>query len=246
MSRRKLWFIGASITGHIALGIGVFASGIWHIDRLDRDRSAVADITVLLLPQEAPSGGMALPKPEIAVKERPKKVVEVTVQLPDKKLPEAKETTTGSTEIGDGKTIGPGKGLGDPNSKGTCETPPCGQDPVKQDPPKKDPPPDDKTTTIPPNDLSLMRTSGNTQVLPSELTKNAMLRDAHMRSQGVVLVCVSETGSITSVKLIGSTKYPEYDARLVDAVHGWTYKPYAARGRALKVCGTVTFQYSLK
>lgn len=246
MSRRKIWFIGASITGHIALGIGVFASGIWHIDRLDRDRSPVADITVMLMPQEAPSGGMALPKPDIAVKEHPKKVVEVTVQ-PVITPPEAKETTTGSTETGDGKTVGPGKGPGDdPNAKGTCLTPPCGQDPVKQEPPKKDPPPDDKPITIPPNDLSLMRTGGNPLVYPTDLTKNAMLRDGRMRSQGVVMVCVSETGSIASVKLIGTTKYPEYDARLVDAVRGWTYKPYAARGRALKVCGTVTFQYSLK
>jgi TonB family protein len=115
--------------------------------------------------------------------------------------------------------------------------------PAKKDPPKVE---EDKETMVPPNVLTMMRVSGSTQIMPSDVTKIAMQRDGREKSIGVAKVCVSETGAVTQVSMIQSTKYPAYDAQLISGIRTWTYKPYAAKGRNVKVCGTVTFVYGMK
>jgi len=246
MSRRstKFWFITASVAGHVAFGIGVYASGIWNIDRLDRDKRSLASIALVTPPPPAPAGGMSLPKPEVEAK--PVKPIAPVLTQPVKPAELKPTNTTTTTEVGSGSAVGSGSGSGDPrNPPGDCLGPQCDDTkPTKQDPPKKDPP--DAVTIVPPNVLTMMRISGSTQVHPSDPVKNEMLRDGRSQSIGVVQVCVSETGDVSSVTLMKSTKYPAYDQRLIEAVHGWTYRPYAAKGRNVKVCGVVTFVYSIK
>jgi TonB family protein len=243
---RRFWFISCSIAGHLALGIGVFASGVWRVERLDPDRRSLSTLAVLA--QAAPSGGsVSLPTPRLEPK--PLRIVHETTQPPKVKPPTDTPATptipTAGSGEGSGSDVGPGSGSGSADDKGNClvDCGPPGTTTAVQ--PKVDPP-KDETTFVPPNVLTMMRTGGTTQVHPPEVVKTQMLRDGKDRSVGVVKVCVSETGAVTTVNILNSTRYPAYDDRLLEAVRTWTYRPYAAKGRNVKVCGTVTFVYSIK
>ena len=50
---------------------------------------------------------------------------------------------------------------------------------------------------------------------------------------------------MSTVAVVGSTRYSEYDARLVTAARGWRYRPYTLDGRPVAVCGMVTFVYTI-
>jgi TonB family protein len=91
----------------------------------------------------------------------------------------------------------------------------------------------------------MMRTGGNAQIHPNDGTKTRMLRDGLTRTTGVVKVCISDTGQVARVNIMKSTKYPDYDAQLLAGVRSWTYRPYAAKGRNVRVCGVVTFVYGI-
>ncbi len=241
---RRLWFISVSIVGHLAVGIGVYASGVWRIERLDADHRSMSTLAVLA--QAAPSGGGPVALPKVDLKPKPKPVVTVLTQPPVvRPAVTATTTTVTTTIIGEGSGEGSGSGSGSAGSKGTCLIEPCSDTPTAAQPPK-DPPKDDAPVFVPPNVLTMMRTSGTTQVHPPDVVKNQMLRDGKDRSVAVLKICVSETGDVTSVNVLNSTRYPAFDERLIGAVHNWTYKPYAAKGRNVKVCGTVTFIYSIK
>jgi len=243
---RRFWFITVSILAHVGFGIAVFASGVWHIDRLDPDRRAISVVAALGPPPSAAGGSPQLPEVKLQPKDKPKVITKDLTQLVKLPEPDAKPAiVTGRT--GDGSGSGSNVGSGSDGDIGTCVVG-CGsgsdtEKPViaKQDPPKPEGP-----ITIPPNVLTMMRTSGSTQIHPPEVTKTAMLRDGRDRSVGIVKVCVSETGAVSDVSMITSTKYAAFDERLISGIKGWTYRPYAAKGRNVKVCGTVTFIYSIK
>lgn len=228
---------------HAGLGIGVFASGVWNIERLDSNFRSSPGLAVLMPPMPAPSGAPDLPKVEIEKKQ--KKIVKDTVQLEVHEDHQTKPAEVPSTTSGSG--TGSGSGSGSAIDKGECLID-CGPgDGSDAAPPvvKKDPPKNDEDTFVPPNVLTMMRTSGSTQIHPSEVTKIAMQRDGRTKTTGVAKVCVSELGSVTHVSMLQSTKYPAYDATLMEGIRSWTYKPYAAKGRNVKVCGTVTFIYGM-
>jgi protein TonB len=241
---RRFWFVTLSFVLHGAAGIAIFATGGWNLERLDRDQRALATLAVLSPPPPPPGGGMNLP--EQKVNRPPKRVVKVITQPPVKpKEPEKDTATTTTAAITDG-TPGPGPGgpgTGD-NPLGTCTQEPCGEGEDK-DKPVAPPPPKPKTVTITPDQLTMMRTSGTTQIHPSESTKIQMDHQGKYRTVGVVKVCVSETGAIQSVSLLQTTKFPDYDQRLIDGVRGWRYRPFQTNGAPVSVCGTVTFQYNL-
>lgn len=242
-SRSRFAILGTIALLHAGVGIAVYAAGVWEVGRLDGGFQPNR-VVAAIMPEPEAAGGGAIKLPEQTVTQKEKPITKDLTQQKDKK-PEtpAKPTISTTPDIGEGSGSGAGSGSGSATSKGKCLVD-CGEDkdPPKQDPPKKD----DEVKNINPNELTLMRTGGSTQIHPSDVVKTAMLRDGRQRSTGVVKVCVAETGAISSVTLLSSTKYAAYDAALLEGVRSWTYRPYAAAGRTLKVCGTVTFVYSIK
>jgi TonB family protein len=91
-----------------------------------------------------------------------------------------------------------------------------------------------------------LRISGDTQVHPSDMTKTQMMRDGKDRTLGTLKVCIAVDGGISSVSVASSTKYPDYDARLVAAARGWRYRAYTVNGRPMPACSAVTFVYTIK
>jgi TonB family protein len=241
---RKLWVVVGSIVAHLGIGVGVFAAGVWDVERLDGNFQRMSPVAALMPMPEAGGGEVKLREVKIEQKERT--IVKEPVQPTEIKPTDDKPAVT-TTSIGNGSGEGSGSGSGSAGDKGKCLVD-CGggSDGSGSGQAKKDPPPDDTETMVPPSVLQALRIGGDPNVYPSEVTKNSMLRDGKNRVVGVLKVCVTETGSVKSVDVIASTKYPAYDRALVDRVRTWPYKPYAAKGRNLRVCGTVTFVYSIK
>jgi outer membrane biosynthesis protein TonB len=98
---------------------------------------------------------------------------------------------------------------------------------------------------VPPGALAGLRISGQTRVIPDEATRVAMLRDGRVHTRGALKVCITAEGCVSSTRLLMSTRYPAYDAALIEAVAAWRYRPYPLDGIAVPVCSAVSFLYTL-
>jgi TonB family protein len=259
MSHR--WLVGASVLAHVAVGVGLFVSGVWRIERVQAGRLRVDIATPLPIP--APSGGA------VAANTLPferKHIVKETVQPEEKKK---QEVTTGSTST---SSLPPREGPPgeDPDIIGTCvencgtaeaAQPVCGDSAVDVSEQC-----DDGNTingdgcsstcrtevkktqvvVVPPTVLQGLRISGETQVHPSTGTQTQMLRDGATGTRGVVKLCLSTNGAVTSANILLSTKYAGYDETILSAVRHWRYRPYTVNGTPIPACSTVTFVYSIR
>jgi TonB family protein len=221
----------------------MFVSGVWNIERLDGNIRAPS-IAVMLPPMPAPSGG-PINLPDVKVVEKERKFVKEVTQPEDIKKPD-KPTHAVQTIVGDGSGEGSGSGSGSARDTGTC-THDCGVGSGSATPPpKKDPPKEPEETLVPPNVLTMNWLTGTKQIHPSDTTKMQMMRDGNSRTTGVVKICINESGRVRTADVMKSTKYPTYDTQLLTSIRDWTYKPFAAKGRNVRVCGVVTFVYSIK
>lgn len=245
---RRFWMVTISIAAHAALGAGVFISGVWKLERLDPERSSLAAIGVMMAPDQGGSPAPAAPKVELA--KQPTRIArdltQITKTPPEPaKVADATPASGSGDDTGSGAGSGTGSGAGSGSGlgSGSCLAPPCqaAPPPVTPPPPVVAPP-----AIVPPTTLQALFISGDRQVHPSTATKQQMLRDDRPRVSATVKACIGEAGNVTSVVLLGSTKYPDYDARLVAAVRGWRYRPYQQGGKARAVCGPVTFLYTIK
>ena len=273
MSRR--WLIPVSIVAHTAIGIALFVTGVWRLERLEPGRVDVA-LGVMLPPSEPEGGPPPGAKPKEAVKKRDetpvKKKVEETVQLEEKKLETAPVPAVASTEIGTGEGSGSGTGtgtgtgsgsgsgsgscVGDACVPGSGGDPECGNNLLEtgegcDDGNLTDGDGCSKVCTkekiiVPPTVMQGLRISGDTQIQAPETVKTEMLRDGRDRTVATLKVCIAVDGGISSVSVLGTTKYPAYDAKLVAAVRGWRYRAYLVNGRPMPACSTVTFVYTIK
>ncbi|HEU0029616.1 MAG TPA: energy transducer TonB [Kofleriaceae bacterium] len=241
-SRLRFWFIVVSIVGHAAVGIGVFASGVWDIERLGIDKRPLSTLAVLGPPPAAAGGGgMKLPEQKLEAKPQ-RRIVKEPVQPTRRIDKDPSSSSTLTPGEGSGSGSGSGKGSGDdPLSDCTedCGSGGGGSGSAKPEVKPVDEPP----VMLTPGDMTMLRISGETQIRPPTTTKNTMLHDGKTRVTAVLKVCTSELGTVSSVQVLASSKYPEYDNELVSAVRGWKYRPYAKAGRSVKVCGAVTFIY---
>lgn len=251
MARRsaRFWLITASIGIHVAAGIGVFASGVWHLERLESDYKMAG--IAMMMPPPAPAGSpAAMPAQKLEKKRSERKIAKDPVQPVTRPDPEvAPATAAVATTTGTGNGLGDGTGDGDnpdgaDTDTGTCTGPACGPPAAPQLPAPVVAPPAPRT--IPPTVLQSLRIAGETQIHPSDVTKTQMLRDGHERTVGLLKVCVSTRGAVSSVAVLSSTKYPAFDQQLVRAVRGWRYRPHTVDGAPVPVCGAVSFVYTMR
>jgi TonB family protein len=263
MSRR--WLIAVSVTAHLAVGAGLFVSGVWRIERLHAD--PVRNELVLPLAPPAPSGGpVAARMPEINRKP-PKRVPHETVQ-PVAKLDDKKP----DQPPGDDHT-GLIKGPGDPEDTGHCtencvETKAavamCGDSSVDLGEQCDDgntangdgcsstcrievkPQPPQPPRPVDPRVFQGLRISGETQLHPSTTTQSVMLRDGVSHVAGTIKLCITTDGGVASASMARSTKYDDYDATLLSAVRTWRYQPYTLNGTPVPACSFVTFNYTIQ
>jgi TonB family protein len=241
-SRRYL--VAVSLTVHLAIVLGLFVAGFWHLDRLDAPRRTI-DLAVAPPPPPAPSGSPSAAKAEPFTKKKPRVIPKVTTQ-PQPPDPETKPVTSSlPPSTGDGGTgSGSGRGSGtDPEGTGDCAGDHCG--PAETAPKQDDPIVEDPIPVIP-SVIRGMRISGETQIQPPDLEKTALLRSGKNRAAATVKVCVGETGAITQLTMFKGSGYPGWDRAILAALQKWRYQPHRIGQRAVRVCGMVTFLYEIR
>ena len=234
---RRTTLVTVSIAGHFAVALGLYAAGIWKIERLESDHR-LAGIGVMTPTQAAGGSPADLPAPKFVKKEQ-RKVVKDPHQ-PMKPREDVVAVSTSTNTTGTGETKGPDSGL--PGGV-TCETSDCFAGPAQ---PPEPPKPKPTTVNVAPTILNALRTYGDTQIHPSRNTQNQMLTDGKTKVVGTVKVCIQASGAIGSVTLLSSTKYAEYDQLLIEGAKRWQYRPYMIDGTAQPACSAVSFVYSIK
>jgi len=266
MNRR--WLITVSLGAHIGLGIFLFATGVWRIEKLDSGRADLA--LAVMLPPAAPEGGPPPgEKPKDPAKKQQKKKVDEVVQ-PTEKIDTDKITSVASEITGTGEGSGSGSGSGSGTSTGTCigdcpgddivkTTVQCGNGILETDEACDDgnitngdgcsavcTKEQKKVVLVPPQVLQGLRISGETQIQAPDTVKTEMMRDGKDKTLGTLKICIATDGGISSASVLSSTKYPAYDSKLLSSVRSWKYKPYLVNMTPMPVCSTVTFVYTIR
>jgi hypothetical protein len=242
--------VSASVVAHAAGIVALTVMAFWRIDKLPlEDRPVKAAFVMPGTP--APAGGpkkvdLIARKPEERHKTKVKDVVQPPTKIEQTQPDSGATTATTGTDEGGGGGPGEGPDTGDSTTPvtgdGDCTVPPCGGD---DDPPvvikKKKVP-----VTIAPNIANGLRTSGNSQIHAPEQTRVTMLHEGKTQTIGVAKVCIGDDGGIDSVKLMKSTGYADYDAKLLGEMRGWRYTPYKVNGEAVPFCTAVTIVYKMR
>ena len=261
MSRR--WLIAVSLVAHLTVAAGLFVSGVWHLERL---HAAPLSFTLHTIDLPAPSGSLVAMnrepvKPKVTVLP-PKVLVQPVVKPPVKpSVPSDVTADETGSHLGPGGPIGPGVCLEDcgpgPVAAAVCgnSAREAGEDcddgnqldgdgcssTCRVEPKKPQP-----ASLVAPNVLQGLRIAGDTAVHPSTSTQTQMMRDGADKVVGTLKVCIATDGSIASTSLQHSTKYPDYDDKLVSAARDWRYRPYTLNGTPVPVCSMVTFIYRIR
>ncbi len=100
------------------------------------------------------------------------------------------------------------------------------------------------TKNVLPAALEALRTAGDRQIGPDEISRAEIARSGKDKVMGAFKICVGADGAINQVATIKSTGWPAYDSRIAEqAKSQWHYKPFMADGSAVPVCSAVTFVY---
>jgi outer membrane biosynthesis protein TonB len=237
----RRWLVITSLAIHLVVITALFIAGFWRLEQLDMGKGSFSLHDVALPPPPAPAGGPV--KVAEFTKKQPKKIVHELVQTRSDVSPTP--TPTPDTSSGGGDGSGSGSGSGSDGDTGTC-TENCGP-PTSET--KPEPAPEVKKVTptfVAPTVLLGLRISGETQIQPPDLVKTTMQHAGDTRVMASFKVCIDTGGGVSSIKLIASSKYAEYDAVLTAKIHDWRYRPYSLNGLAIPVCGVVSFIYHTK
>jgi TonB family protein len=244
--RAGRWLVLVSLVVHAGAIAAYLVVGMMRIEQLKPERGRVE---VAMRRQPDPGGGLepgerpAPPKPEhrrvTTDRVQPRDHVEVA--------PETPQTPTATTGTGTALTTGdptlpPGPVSGD------CVGPSCSDDPTPTTgvPRREQPPTVELPETVAPPVIQKLRISGDTQIHPSDVTRTAMLRDGKSKVLGIVKLCLDTAGRVTHASVVKSTGFADYDRLLVGGVRTWRYTPVMIAGRAVPVCSTVSFSFSMK
>ena len=122
--------------------------------------------------------------------------------------------------------------------------------PAPPPPPVAAPPPTPEVVApqvVTPSALDANRISGSKNIPPDSSTMDAIARSGKAQVQASYKVCVGVDGTLTAITLLKSTGFPDYDAKIQNAVRGeWRYRPFLINGRATPVCTALKFIYAQK
>lgn len=110
-------------------------------------------------------------------------------------------------------------------------------------PPPPPPPPSLIPMNVPPTMLEANRIRGIRVIVPDSHTITAIESSGRTTAVASIKMCLDDTGTIASLKLLKSSGFPDYDRKLERGMRTWAYRPYAINGRNVPVCTAVTFIY---
>lgn len=257
--RRRGPVVVLSLLAHAGALAALIGAGMWRLDKLppiDSPVTFVASIGVSI-PDEGPPRA----KPSAPERER----VATTPHQPTTRRREAAASTTETpTTIGTGAEHPTTPGLLEVCPPGADCTPPILQDieaPVcgngQVEPGETC---DDggraagdgcaatcrtEPVVLGQRAIEAQRIAGDPQIAAPDSVRAQMARAQQTQVQGHVKMCLDKDGQVTSARVLRSTGYPEYDARLTERMRGWRYRPFQVNGAAVPVCSVVTFVYRM-
>ena len=246
-SKYRHLLAGGSVIIHLAAGSAFLILSFWEINELRRPGGGVA-IAGPVMPV-APQGGSAKAEPKKL--ERPKAEVK---KVKDRQPSDAKIEDQSAAASSSGDSGGNGEGEGTGDGEGTGEAGPgtglgIGLD-LCLDPDLCAPPPVPVAAKAEPPQIvpaavlgTLRRTAGEAQIQPPSTTKNAMTRAGQDSVTAILEMCLDKSGAVTRKRVVRSSGYADYDAKLKSGVARWRYEPYRANGKPAAICTQLTFVY---
>lgn len=262
MRKPRPTLLVAVIGLHAAVVFAFVVSSIWKIEKLEAGTRPF-DLAVAPEAQPEPGSPEGSPAPKFKPKHpHDKKDKEIThdVTQPETKKPDeqaaAKAVADATASVfgngngeGSGSSNGSGNGLGSGKGSGTgsgsdCVGPSCDKscEELGTCPP----------ITLPPTLLRGLRTSGETQIHPDDVTKTEIIRSGKTKVVASFRVCIGVHGEVSSMQLAKPSGFAGYDSSLTAGMRGWTYKPYMLKDaktgeeHPIPVCGIVTFIYAMQ
>ncbi|MBA3392650.1 MAG: hypothetical protein H0T89_08405 [Deltaproteobacteria bacterium] len=110
-------------------------------------------------------------------------------------------------------------------------------------PPPPPPPPSLIPMNVPPTMLEANRIRGIRVIVPDARTITAIESSGRTTAVAAIKMCLDDTGMISSLKLLKSSGFPDYDRKLETGMRTWAFRPYVINGRNVPVCTAVTFVY---
>lgn len=102
----------------------------------------------------------------------------------------------------------------------------------------------DELVVVPPQAMEAHRIFGEKLIKPDEDVAKAIQQHGVAQLVGVFKLCIDETGHVTDVTMLRSTRARAYDAKIMRTMKTWVYSPFLNEGRAAPVCTAVTFIYT--
>lgn len=243
--------IVGSAVAHAGVIAGVAIAAMWHVEKLDV--GSTVDITYRV-PQPQ---GSSSPPPAAKLD-----VMKVSVAKPKIKPPPIHQpmivkdpvpVTTGTSTTTDAAKTGGGGGTGtdpdaDPTSTGNCTTPGActGLDldtPTvveKKEDEDLEPPP-----IVEPKLARGLRISGNEQIHPPEMVRVDMMHQGKSQLTATVQLCVDTDGRVDQIRMLRSSGFQDYDAKLLGEIRNWRYRPYRVNGKVSGMCTVSIFMYRM-
>jgi TonB family protein len=250
-----------SVVAHAAALTAVIGAGMWRLEKLPPIDSAVTFVASIgvSIPQEGP------PKVEQPTPPR-ERVVTTTHQPTDRR----REAATPTSEQPPGTDTGAEHPGTTPSLLDMCppgadctpailqdvEAPVCGNGQVEPGETCDDggtsagdgcsPTCRAEPVVVAQRAIEAQRIAGDPQIAAPDSVRAQMARAQQAQVRADVKMCLGKGGDVTSVRVLRSTGYAEYDTRLTERMRGWRYRPFQVNGAAVPVCSVVTFVYRME
>lgn len=246
--KRPKWVIfvlAFALVAHAGVGGALIVKQFWTITKLAPPESGVELSLGPPPPPPPPKGGGK--KKQDSLKDKIKKVkVKETVQpVKDAKEPDPSEVVDSADEGDDfGVEGGVEGGVAGGVVGGVLGGVPGGVLGGSGPPPP--PPEPEKPQVVPQQALQANRISGDPNITAPDTVKNLMVKQNQDKVIATAKMCLDNKGNVTTVKMVKSSGYAEYDQKILNGMRGWKYRPFQVNGKAVPVCTAITFIYKFK
>jgi periplasmic protein TonB len=219
-------------TAHVALFVAMWAKSIWEVERLDKPKDLIS-LGQVDPPPPPPPPPKASSKPQdvqiVPKKPRVRDIIQ-PVRIEDK-TPTPDPGNVGGTDDGSPDGVVNGVSTGAPAAPPPIAAP--------EPPPAPKPPP-----MVAPNALEQQFMAGERNISPDDTTKTDIKTSGKDRVVTKYRMCIDAGGGVTTLSLMQSSGFADYDKKIAREMRQWRYRPFMVDGKAVPVCTVVTFIYS--
>jgi TonB family protein len=103
---------------------------------------------------------------------------------------------------------------------------------------------DAEPPSLAPSIVEARRIRGEPQIVPPDVVKIVMVQRKRRQLVASVKLCLDVAGVPSSLTMLKSSGYRDYDRHIRETMQAWRYSPFTVDGAPAPVCTAVTFVYS--